>query len=366
VFLLYRREWRALFHPAHFAGIGVFAAIMGAWHIPFAMRLGWTAVEDVWGGDVGLRFVEQTWLTLLEHIATFPAEVWIYLLPSSLLLLAYLHPSFWRKLHADAPWIAFVVIAVAVTFPTCWFVPGARPRYFMPLYPCLAVMMGAVVEMLMQSVAAARTWRIYQWTHLAAAFGIGAAAIALAWWPNLPSEWLRITPSLAIISIIGCAVAAFALVKCMSICDTHSIRMTLLATAAITGVAYTGLALQLSISRSEDVAAQVAELKQRMPEGTQLYSFGLQETMFTYHYGEPVIFLNSDNPPNLPPDLEYFVISVNDQQPPPSFYFAWQQEAVVSCDRWKRERPGRWCVVGRRLPESVARNEREGDGAINR
>jgi hypothetical protein len=168
--------------------------------------------------------------------------------------------------------------------------------------------------------------------------------------------------SVALVTAIGCALAGFCLTKCIGVCDAPSIRTTMLATATITGVAYTGIIVQVCIGRSEDVAQQVAEIKHRLPEGTQLYSFGLQETMFTYHYAKPVVFLNSDNPPNLPPDLEYFVISVNQKQPPPSFYFPWKQEAVVSCDRWKREQHERWVIVGRRLPETVARNEREGDG----
>jgi hypothetical protein len=230
----------------------------------------------------------------------------------------------------------------------------------MPLYPCLAVMMGAVVEMLVHSAAAARVWRMYQWMYLAAAIGVSAAAIGLAWSPGLPSEWLRISPSLAIVAAIGCALAAFALSRAVGRTDARSIRTTLLAAAAITCVAYTGLVLQISLTRGENVAAQVAKLKERMPPGTQLYSYGLQETMFTYHYGEPVIHVQSMTVEDVPRDMDFFCLSVNSgMETPATVPFAWRQVALISCDRWKRDQPQRWVIVGRRSPNSIAQSDRK-------
>ena len=64
----------------------------------------------------------------------------------------------------DRPQVKFLLVALAVTYPSVWLAAGARGRYFMPLYPCLAVLMGLVVEhctALGASCADCRVWRRY-------------------------------------------------------------------------------------------------------------------------------------------------------------------------------------------------------------
>src|SRR5262249_30988216 len=42
----------------------------------------------------------------------------------------------------------FLTISLFVAFPSVWFPPGARPRYFMSLYPCVALLAGLAADQL--------------------------------------------------------------------------------------------------------------------------------------------------------------------------------------------------------------------------
>lgn len=354
VFLLYQRQWRELFSPAHFVGIAVGAAVLGGWQLAFIQQVGWESVDEVWVSDVGLRFVDQTWLTTIVHLLTFPGEVWIYLLPSSFLLLAYLHPALWREVKSKHAWLLFVVIAIAVTFPTCWIVPGAKPRYYMPMYPCLAVMLGLVVERLCAADCAAwlvALWRTGQHAIIVAMIG---AMVALVGWFAIPGtphrDWC---PRAGFVLLFCTSVSAlvYALQRVKASTSRAAISQAIIATAVLSGLAYTGAVTEVSYYRSEDARPVVAEIKEIIPDDKPLVSIGQLETMFTYHYGKPVPLIDREEVPHrIPQDLEYFCVNAT-QGRKIKLPFAWQQEAVVSCDRWKRDQPERMVVIGRRLPE---------------
>ena len=361
-YLIFLRQWRQLLHPAHFVGIGVFAVLLGAWQIPFAMRLGWDGVRDVWASDVGLRFVDQTWLTLLEHIATFPLEIWICLLPASVLLAAYLRPAFWRSIAPHYRWVSFLVIAILVTFPTCWFVPGAKTRYYMPLYPCFAPLAGLVIEELLQG--APRTWLAALWKHyqrllVALAGGACVAAIALATVPQLAWTGVNRSPVFVVLFCVVCLAIGAWLLQVMRELDEMAVRKTLVAAAMLLGLTYTGLVMNITDARSNDIQADVEALKTNLPANEELVSFGLAESVFTYHFGEPIELLPvPQKASDVPSDVEHFcLVSYHGQVP--TLPFAWRQSAVISCDRFESDPPARAIIIGQRLPTPVASSATE-------
>jgi hypothetical protein len=100
---------------------------------------------------------------------------------------------------------------------------------------------------------------------------------------------------------------------------------------------------------SEDPSPAIAALKRKLPPHVRLVSFGLVETLFAYHYGEPI------EPRSWPPTVsdladgtEYFCFTWDKDYLPP-FPFAWNAVADIACDRIHRERPLRRVIVGRRL-----------------
>jgi hypothetical protein len=84
--------------------------------------------------------------TTARHLVRFPFEVLACTFPWSLAFLQFLRPAFWRSTLGIRSEVWFLLSAVMVTFPTLWFAPHARGRYFMSLYPVLAVLCGVVLE----------------------------------------------------------------------------------------------------------------------------------------------------------------------------------------------------------------------------
>ncbi len=145
-YLCWRRDWRMLFNRSHLYGLGMFAAIVGAWQIPFCMQLGFSAAVQVWTGDVGMRFEDTRLAVVGLHLLLYPVETLICTLPWSPLLSAYAFRCFRDTIRGAKSWVNFLIVSVLVTFPTCWMVPGAKGRYWMPLYPCLALLTGLVIQ----------------------------------------------------------------------------------------------------------------------------------------------------------------------------------------------------------------------------
>src|SRR5690606_1522645 len=64
----------------------------------------------------------------------------------------------------------FTALAIAVAFPTVWLPPEARSRYFMPLYPCFAMLVGFAVQIAAEARPAFLTVHLQRilWSVLAA------------------------------------------------------------------------------------------------------------------------------------------------------------------------------------------------------
>ena len=108
-------------------------------------------------------------------------------LPWSVFLLVLLSREFWRRFDpkkasgvGDDPGprqlVMFLLVCLAITFPSCWLIPGAHGRYFMPLYPCIAPLVGLVVEYCLLANPISRPRRIWQ----AILTGMGVVIVGLA------------------------------------------------------------------------------------------------------------------------------------------------------------------------------------------
>ena len=290
-FLVYHRQGRALFSWAHAVGIGTFVLVVSAWQVPFVMQLGWPAVRDVWAGDVGLRFVDASWSKILGHFVAFPCELWICLLPGSWLLLAFLQRPFWNAAKPAWPWLSFPLIALAVTLPTCWLVPDGKPRYFLPLFPCAAILMGFVVEQLLAESARSHVatalpwlWRSYLRSFALVAIASSLGVPMLAFLPIAGGSVLQQPPLFAVaFCVLSIALAAL-LIRLNQQFDANAVRLAVLATAGFCGLMYTGFILNVTLARSENMATGVRLLKSQLPADVQLVSLNKMETVFTYHF----------------------------------------------------------------------------------
>jgi 4-amino-4-deoxy-L-arabinose transferase-like glycosyltransferase len=123
------KEWRLLIHPAHFAGLAIMLGIFAAWAIPFLHSTTTHIAAAKWSNQLtgrlqGLDFKFVSW------IQNIPRGL-IYFLPWVLLFpfvrFSKFHDYAEQRLARGLAW------GIAVPFLALNLVPGALPRYSMPI-----------------------------------------------------------------------------------------------------------------------------------------------------------------------------------------------------------------------------------------
>jgi 4-amino-4-deoxy-L-arabinose transferase-like glycosyltransferase len=127
--LWHTKDWRLLFHPAHFVGLAIMLAIPAAWVIPFVQRTTTETAVDKWSAQFTgrLRGIDFKFFSWIQNI---PRSL-MYFLPWVLLF------PFTRfsKFHDSAQQYFARALAwgIAVPFVAVNLVPGAVARYSMPV-----------------------------------------------------------------------------------------------------------------------------------------------------------------------------------------------------------------------------------------
>jgi 4-amino-4-deoxy-L-arabinose transferase-like glycosyltransferase len=154
------KKWRLLIHPAHFAGLAIMLGIFAAWAIPFLHSTTTHVAATKWSNQFtgrlqGIDFKFVTW------IQNIPRSL-IYFLPWVLLFpfvrLSKFHEYAERRLAHALAW------GIAVPFLAINLVPGALPRYSMPVIAPASWLLAmsyaghALVWPGERDVASQRTW----------------------------------------------------------------------------------------------------------------------------------------------------------------------------------------------------------------
>jgi 4-amino-4-deoxy-L-arabinose transferase-like glycosyltransferase len=354
VYLLIARRWRDAIRWAHVAAIAMFVAIVAAWQVPFYLSTGWQPMLQIYGKDVALRFDDATWLTYVNHFFAYPAEILFgCMLPWSVLLVAYLNRDFRRKIGAAGSHVLFLVCAIAVTFPTVWFTPGARGRYYLPLYPCFALLIGLVVQRCWETEPTAnwqRLWRQFVAGLAVVMVGMGAGVLVASFvgggkLPFAQPGWFAVTYA---VLAAGLALVAF---RSRHASTPPRQVVGAVCIAAFMGLTFVGAYTNSLAERSVDHAAMVAELRQKMPADAKMFSLDLAPHVFTYHYGDPVTPVALPQPGDrLPPEVQY-VCFRSGFVSPEQLGFPYETLAVIPCDRSWKENSKDYVTVVRRLPE---------------
>lgn len=352
LFLILTGQWRLLFTRAHLAGILTFAGLISAWQIPFYRQLGWEGVKQVWASDSAIRLREIGLTAMAPHLMSYPFEVLGCTLPWSLLLTLYATRPLRQSLGQARPAVMFLVTCLAITFPSCWMVPGARGRYFMPLYPCLAPLIGLVIQRCFEAEVESPLWRCWRrfLTGLAILMLGAAIAVPVASWLEKPVLFLSQPRSFA----VGYALAAIALAV-LALWSQHSTvvgrrRAGILALATFLGLCHTGLFINTIGDKSENPAPAVAQLKALLPTDQPLVSLGVIHHAFVYYLDQPVPLLAwPESDARAYRDMTYFCFEKLGPGPI-SLPFAWEQVAAISFDRYRSSEPFDRVIVGRRLP----------------
>jgi 4-amino-4-deoxy-L-arabinose transferase-like glycosyltransferase len=309
VYLTLRRDWRWLFDWRHAAGMGVFAAIIACWQVPYYLMTDWTAVQDTWAGLAKDRFLAPG---LVAHMISYPFEILVCLLPWSPLLLMFISRKFRDSLGDLKTPAIYLATALAVTFPSVWLAALARGRYYMPLYPCLAVLIAVVVHRcatLAVDAPARRVWKGFLVLGSLTSISLGIGAVVVLVLPR-DIEVLRSLPPLMLIALaaIGFATAS---IQVWAARDSGLTRTAVasVAFAALLGFTYTGPAINFYSVKWHDCGPDVAKLRSMIPEPDAMISLGPINPGFAYHYQTLVQELPwPTKADDLPKNVEYFFV----------------------------------------------------------
>lgn len=276
--LLIERNWRYLLHPAWLAGLSTMCLLIGLWQVPFYLQTDLQTSIFIWKGLAAHRF--QFTPRLWTHLATYPLEILVCTLPWSPLLAYCLRREFRQRQQ-----VSYLLVVAGISFLPLWLAAYARTRYFMPLYPCLAVLIGAAMETAWQSLPQ-RSWQ------------------------------LRVRG--------------------------------VLATAVVMGAIFSGLLVSLQNRASNDVCSAVAELKQQLPVDVRLFSFNRTDHRFAWHYRDSICPLPwPSQSVDVPAEVDYFCFE--SQFESLKLPFLWEPVAVINCDRRANSKAGDRVIVGHRI-----------------
>jgi len=251
-----------------------------------------------------------------------------------------------------APVVMFLIVAIAVTYPTVWFAVGARGRYFMPLYPCISALTALVIDACVNSKEG--TWPRRNWRTFVGGIGIvaGIVGVAFAAMSGLPFSWAEDLDQPRWFA------AAFALLSfivswcCWCSFKSQVPRWHWAAIAAIGiwfGVVNAGVIINHDLPRWNDPTEVVVQLKSLVPESETLVSLGPIEHRFAYYYQAPIRQVDwptAEKP--LPDDADYFVFMRHPGDTakqkvagrgrtwyvtPGTVPFAWEELAEIDCNR---------------------------------
>jgi 4-amino-4-deoxy-L-arabinose transferase-like glycosyltransferase len=348
-YLLWTGHWRAAFSKAHLAGIALFCLIFGAWQIPFVRMLGPEGAGRMYVNDVGHRFMDMTIFSFGEHLFNFPFEVFACMLPWSGLLVAWSIPRVRRLIGEARPNFIFLTLCLAVTFPTVWLPPGARPRYFMPLYPCAALMAGLAADRLWQAtgdVTLQGVWKVFVCACSVAmgAAGLGILVISLG---NV-RIWLAQPAAGAWTYAVLCLLLATVAWRSLRTELPRARRIAILAIAGFLALTHCTVGISALQRDSVDTSGEVAELKAKLPPGTKLVSFEQVHHMFVFYFNDDVPVLPAPKSADDADEISYFCIAPGELQKSP-LPFEWEKLAEINCDRRIEPTPRARVVIGRRL-----------------
>ncbi|MEP6603519.1 MAG: glycosyltransferase family 39 protein [Spartobacteria bacterium] len=245
------KQWRALFHPAHLVGILIMMAIFASWAIPFSHMTAGSRAMRTWSNQFVGRVTGEF----------FHFGVWILTIPRAL---GYLCP--WLLLF---PWIRFRklpqdrqrqlarALAWAVAFPlvVVCVVPGAAPRYSLPVLTPFCWLLGMI-------------------------FAEDAFARPLWFRPSEKPLWARLAPTVVALSILG-------------------------------GVIGYPVAAKF-FRRPEKVRSVAAKINAAMPENETLYAIDPNYQPLFFYVKAPVKYVSSIE--ELPFETQYFLVRPDNEQ----------------------------------------------------
>jgi hypothetical protein len=271
-----------------------------------------------------------------------------------------------KALFAERPQVRFLLVALVLTYPSVWLAADARGRYYMPLYPCLALLMGLVVEHCTARSTSSGDRRDWRWFLRGASVAVGVGALVIVAASLLPIERLSAArqPWPFLTGWTVAAVVAAGVLMWASLGE-HVPRpqIAIITLAGFVSLSYVGAVINSRSNGANDLNPAIARLKLQLPDPAKLVSLGRVYHRFTYCYETPIRQVPWPlAAAELPPEVTYFcfdrrqgdndrIRSAGDDRflttTSGTLPFEWETVAEIRCDPVRRDQHVRTVVIGR-------------------
>ncbi len=362
LFLICRRDWRWLFSWGHLAGLVTWVIVFGAWALPFVNMMSWASLGEVFKRDSRDQFLDTSVQRYLRQMVTMPGRIAGSVLPWLALLGVLWFKPARQWVARQTPLVSFILIAMAVAWPTVWLSPTSQNRHYMPLYPCMALlfalMAGAALRVT-DSPKPGKYWRDFLGvlSVVMLVIGVGFSAMALdgvraSLTKILPKvDWsdAQIDCTTALIFLIGALLTGLIAQWASWKVDGKRMQIGALAVAVFVGLLMVGPVATMDIRRSVNVGPSIRELRQTMGD-KPLVSYGATAHLFAYYFREPIKILPfPTSTDDAGAQVEYFsYYSGSEGIEDPKLPFEWEKVGAFNCDRFASDKPRVLIVVGRR------------------
>ncbi|MBD3672938.1 MAG: glycosyltransferase family 39 protein [Planctomycetaceae bacterium] len=353
LYLLYKRRWKEAASLPHLAGILIFFAVWGSWQLAYLSQSGLENSQNVYMRMINQRFDSSSPMTVLTHMAEFPLHTFFCTLPWSGLLFVLCYPGFWKTVGQAQSQLFFLGTSVIIAFLSLWMVPGAVTRYLMPVYPCLAIIIGLVAQRCWENEDSKSLWsQSWRWQVRFVAGAICAVAVVLL------TVTMRLDPTsmdwqptgFAIAFSVWCMVLAATLGTLSRRNSRENAILTTLTMVVFVGTTFMGPWVNRLIRHTPATEQAVAEVRELIPAGERFVSIGRIYHPFAYHWKEFIPVVDPQRQAVFPDDVTYFCFNAVRRNPSRIYpNFQWKKLGEIVCDRWILPNPNDVVIIGRRL-----------------
>lgn len=134
VYFIHKRQFKELLKVPHFAGIGLFAMLIGGYFYMYSQYQdlgGWWTTLFAESADKATNGGIVKWL---RHLVSFPLDTIKNILPAGLLIPLFFRKGIKAKLK-EHPVVWYCVLVFAFNFLVYWLSIEAKSRYIYPLFP---------------------------------------------------------------------------------------------------------------------------------------------------------------------------------------------------------------------------------------
>ncbi len=150
-FLFFQKNYKELFSIGHIVSFTVMCLIIGSWLAIMTQSVGGDVLLTSLQAEVVNRGLTSSAMDYVKHIASYPLQLFVALIPFSLLLIPlYVRDTRVLLKQRYGNLFVFCVLAVLANLPLYWFRGDAAVRYYLPMFPTILVLITLLFEIYYQ------------------------------------------------------------------------------------------------------------------------------------------------------------------------------------------------------------------------